>query len=66
MVARIVAMPVAGSTVFSIIVTWPLARLSVAGNDRLDGRGLGGDRLADVGQIVLRHREADIDRRHLD
>ena len=30
-VARIVAMPVAISTVFSIMVTWPLARLSSPG-----------------------------------
>ena len=30
-VARTVAMPVAGSTVFSIMVTWPLARLSSPG-----------------------------------
>jgi len=31
MVARIIAMPVAVSTVFSIIVTWPLARVWVPG-----------------------------------
>ena len=31
-----VTMPVAGSTVFSIIVTWPVARASLPGIDRLD------------------------------
>ncbi len=65
MVARMVTMPVAGSTVFSIIVTWPLACFCVAGNDRLDGGGFRRQRLADLGQNLLRHREADIDRRHL-
>ena len=45
MVARTVTMPVAGSTVFSTIVTWPVARASLAGNDRLERRGLGGERL---------------------
>ena len=65
MVARIMAMPVAGSTVFSIMVTWPVARLSEPGDDRVDGRGLVGERLADIGQALLRHREGDVDRRHL-
>ena len=58
-------MPVAASTVFSIIVTLPVGELLIARNDRLHRRGLRGDRLADVGQIALRHREGHIDRRHL-
>ena len=49
MVARIIAMPVAGSTVFSIMVTWPRGALVGARHDGLDGRGFAGERLADVG-----------------
>ena len=39
---------------------------SVARNDRLDGRALIDERLAQIRQIALRHRERDIDRRGLD
>ena len=65
MVARMVAMPVAASTVFSIMVTCAGARLSPPGMIASMRGGLGGERAADLRQVLLRHREADIDRRHL-
>ena len=44
-------------------LTGRLAR--IAGNHRLDGRGLVGERLAQVRQAALGQREGDIDRRRL-
>ena len=65
MVARIVAMPVAGSTRVLDHGDLAVGALVVAGNDRLHGRGFGRDGLANVGKIFLRHREADVDGRSL-
>ena len=39
---------------------------TVARDDRLDGRGLVGERLAQIRQTALRQREGDVDRRDLD
>ncbi len=54
------------STVFSIIVTWPLAGFVAPGMKASTVAVSASDRLANVLQRALRHREGDVDRRHLD
>ncbi len=60
-----VTMPVAGSTVFSIMRDLARRARAAARNDRLERRGFGRNRGSHVRQVALRHGEGHVDRRDL-
>ena len=47
------------------MLTWPVARFASPGMIASMVAVFGSERLADVGQHLLRHGEGDVDRRHL-
>ena len=65
MMPRTVTMPVVASTVFSTIATLPASDRPLPGMVATTLVDVGRHGLAQIGQHALRHREGDIDRRHL-